>query len=61
MGARHARGARNGGRNRRCRTVRIEARGCYFIEAGDTHKETAIEDSVVLVTQGEDHPYLFRR
>ena len=37
-------------------TVRIEAGGCYFVEAGDTHKETAIEDSIVLVSQGEDRP-----
>ncbi|MFT7572874.1 MAG: quercetin dioxygenase-like cupin family protein [Paracoccaceae bacterium] len=36
--------------------VRIEAGGCYFVEAGDTHSETAIEDSMVLVTQGEDRP-----
>jgi quercetin dioxygenase-like cupin family protein len=36
--------------------VRIEAGGCYFVEAGDTHIETAIEDTVVLVTQGEDRP-----
>ena len=36
--------------------VRIEAGGCYFVEAGDTHMETAIEDSLVLVTQGEDRP-----
>ena len=42
-------------------TVRVEAGGCYFVEAEDTHKETAIEASVVLVTQGEDHPYFLRR
>ncbi len=36
--------------------VRIEAGSCYFVEAGDTHMETAIEDSLVLVTQGEDRP-----
>ena len=36
--------------------VRIEAGGCYFVEAGDTHMETAIENSLVLVTQGEDRP-----
>jgi len=34
--------------------VRIESGGCYFVEAGDTHMETAIEDSLLLVTQGED-------
>ena len=33
---------------------RIEAGECYFVEAGDTHVEAAVEDSVVLVTQGED-------
>ena len=36
--------------------VRIQAGGCYFVEPGDTHVETAIEDSLVLVTQGEDRP-----
>ena len=36
--------------------VRIEAGGCYFVEAGDTHTETAITDSLVQVTQGEDRP-----
>ena len=36
--------------------VRIDAGGCYFVEAGDTHLETAIEDTLVLVTQGEDRP-----
>ena len=36
--------------------VNISAGGCYFVEPGDTHTETAVEDSVVLVTQGEDRP-----
>ncbi len=36
--------------------VRIDAGGCYFVEVGDTHLETAIEDTLVLVTQGEDRP-----
>ena len=36
--------------------VRIAAGGCYFVEAGDTHMETAIEESLLLVTQGEDRP-----
>ncbi|VUX55745.1 Cupin 2 conserved barrel domain protein [uncultured Woeseiaceae bacterium] len=36
--------------------VRIDAGGCYFVETGDTHLETAIEDTLVLVTQGEDRP-----
>ena len=35
-------------------TVRIGAGGCYFVEPGDTHTETAVEDTLVLVTQGED-------
>ena len=35
-------------------TILIEAGGCYFVEAGDTHTEKAIEDSLLLVTQGED-------
>lgn len=36
--------------------VRIDAGGCHFVEAGDTHKERAIEDTLVLVAQGEDRP-----
>lgn len=36
--------------------VRIDAGGCYFVEAGDTHMERALEDTLVLVTQGEDRP-----
>ena len=35
-------------------TIRIDAGGCYFVEEGDTHRETAVEDSLVLVTQAED-------
>ena len=37
-------------------TVRIEAGGCYFVEPGDTHIETALLDTLVLVTQEEDRP-----
>lgn len=37
-------------------SVRIAAGGCYFVEPGDTHQETAVVDTVVLVTQGEDRP-----
>lgn len=36
--------------------VRIDAGGCYFVEPGDTHRETAVEDTLVLVTQAEDRP-----
>jgi quercetin dioxygenase-like cupin family protein len=36
--------------------VRIAAGGCYFVEPGDTHKETAVCDTLVLVTQAEDRP-----
>ena len=36
--------------------VQVEAGGCYFVESGDTHVETAIKDSLVLVTQAEDRP-----
>jgi quercetin dioxygenase-like cupin family protein len=32
----------------------IGAGACYFVEAGETHVETAVEDTLVLVTQGED-------
>lgn len=47
-------------------TLRIEQDGvpphevgagrCYFAEAGETHIETAVLDSPVLVTQGEERP-----
>lgn len=37
-------------------TVRIAAGGCYFVEPGDSHKETAVKNTLVLVTQGEDRP-----
>lgn len=36
--------------------VRITAGGCYFVEPGDTHKETAVQNTLVLVTQEEDRP-----
>ncbi len=36
--------------------VRIATGGCYFVEPGDTHKETAVRNTLVLVTQGEDSP-----
>jgi quercetin dioxygenase-like cupin family protein len=36
--------------------IRITAGGCYFVEPGDSHKETAVIDSLVLVTQAEDRP-----
>jgi quercetin dioxygenase-like cupin family protein len=36
--------------------VRIVAGGCYFVEPGDRHKETAVGDTLVLVTQAEDRP-----
>lgn len=29
---------------------------CYFVDAGETHSEQALRDTVVLVTQGEDRP-----
>jgi quercetin dioxygenase-like cupin family protein len=34
----------------------IPAGGCYFVEPGDTHIETALLDTLVLVTQEEDRP-----
>ena len=34
--------------------VSITAGGCYFVEPGESHVETAAEDTLVLVTQGED-------
>ncbi len=36
--------------------VNVSAGGCYFVEPGDTHTETALVDSLVLVTQAEDRP-----
>lgn len=36
--------------------VRIDAGGCYFVEPGDSHTEKAVQDTLVLVTQGEDRP-----
>ena len=41
-------------------TVRIAAGGCYFVEPGDSHRETAVEDTLVLVTQAEDRPGMIR-
>jgi len=35
-------------------TVRIAAGECYFVEPDESHMETALEDTLVLVTQGED-------
>jgi quercetin dioxygenase-like cupin family protein len=37
-------------------TICIAAGGCYFVEPGDSHRETAIVETLVLVTQGEDRP-----
>ena len=38
----------------------IPAGGFYFVEPGDTHRETAVEDSLLLVICEEDRP-AFRR
>lgn len=38
----------------------IATGGCYFVEPGDTHRETAVEDSLLLVICEEDRPQ-FRR
>ena len=32
----------------------ITAGGTYFVSPGETHAETALDDSLILVTQGED-------
>ena len=32
----------------------VSAGGCYFVDAGETHVEVAVADTLVLVTQGED-------
>jgi quercetin dioxygenase-like cupin family protein len=29
---------------------------CYFVDAGETHGERAVRDTMVLVTQGDDRP-----
>ena len=34
----------------------LAAGGCYFVEPGETHRETAVEDSVLLVICEEDRP-----
>lgn len=34
----------------------VAAGSCYFVDAGETHVEIAVEDTLVLVTQGEDRP-----
>jgi len=36
----------------------VGAGSCYFVDAGETHVEIAVEDTLVLVTQGEDRPGL---
>lgn len=36
--------------------LRIRSGECYFVESGDTHIETAVLDSLLLVTQDEDRP-----
>jgi quercetin dioxygenase-like cupin family protein len=38
----------------------IATGGCYFVEPGDTHRETAVEESLLLVICEEDRPE-FRR
>jgi len=37
-------------------TNQIESGGCYFVEPGDTHRETAVEDSLLLDTADEGRP-----
>ncbi len=42
--------------------VHIRQGGCYLLAPGDTHVERAVTDSIVLVTQLDDHPaYPVRR
>lgn len=38
----------------------IGAGECYFVDAGESHAETALVDTMVLVTQGEDRPGMVR-
>lgn len=37
-------------------TVRLTAGGCYVMKPGEGHVETAVRDTVVLVTQLNRHP-----
>lgn len=39
----------------------IDAGGYYFVEPGDTHTETAVVDTLLLVTCEEDRPDLRRQ
>jgi quercetin dioxygenase-like cupin family protein len=39
----------------------IDAGGAYFVEPGDTHTETAVEDTLLLVICEEDRPQFRRR
>lgn len=39
---------------------RIDAGGFYFVEPGDSHSETALEDTLLLVICEEDRPELRR-
>ncbi|GAB2451786.1 hypothetical protein GCM10027062_35760 [Nocardioides hungaricus] len=36
--------------------VRVVAGGCYVLEPGDTHREKAVKDTLLLVTQLDEHP-----
>ncbi|MEB3264078.1 MAG: cupin [Synechococcus sp.] len=38
----------------------IDAGGSYFVEPGDTHSETALEDTLLLVICEEDRPEFIR-
>ncbi|MBN9083308.1 MAG: cupin 2 conserved barrel domain protein [Rhizobiales bacterium 62-17] len=37
-------------------TIRVEGGGVYFLDPGYPHIETALTETIVLVTQGEDRP-----
>ena len=37
-------------------TINVTGGGVYFLDPGHPHVETAVEDTIVLVTQGEDRP-----
>lgn len=36
--------------------VHVRAGGLYVLEPGDAHTETAVQNSVLLITQLDDHP-----
>lgn len=40
--------------------VHVRSGGVYVLEPGDSHTETAVRDSLVFITQLDEHPTYFR-